>query len=398
MREAHTMDGQADQAVADQPSILALGVELGQVRGCLLENVSGSYRLAAWSNTPRREEATLDELAGELLTRMGQRLHRTLWQAHERMPLVASDDPIREPPLGQIAVSASPLPHTRVWLAGLTATQSMNAAREALTSSPAHVSGQTVYTADLQVSELVHAMAPMPPDLVVIVGGYDTADVQIQQPLLELSRLFGQVLARMAPPQRPGVVFAGNRWAAARAVEVFQAAGGGPMEVVANVQPAPDVIHRAALAQAVDFNYWRLCRRTEGFREISRWVTEPGHMTSLETNFAQLVQVWRELHDLPDLHGLYCGAAWWLHVWASRDQPGVNLRYVEPHRRPDALAAWPPLQLVAGEWPALLWPQPERCWWDRSGMTPIVAAVGQVAPQAMVQVLRSDLLEERHRE
>lgn len=393
------MGGQStDQPGTDQSSILALGVDLGHVRGCLLENVSGTYRLAAWSHTPRRTAATLDELAGELLTRLGQRLHRTLWHERERMPLVDSDDPIGEPPIGQIAVSASPLSHTRVWLAGLTTTQSMAAAMEALLSSPTHICGQTVYTADLQVSALVDALAHTTPDLVVIVGGYDSADAQIQQPLLELSRLFGQVLARMAPPQRPGVVFAGNRWAAARAVEVFQAAGGGLMEAVENVQPAPGVLHKAALARAVDFNYWRLCRRTEGFRELARWVTGPGHMTSLETNFAQIVQVWMELHDLPDLHGLYCGPAWWLHVWASRAQPGVAMRYVEPQGRPDALNAWPALQLVSGEWPALLWPQPDLSWWDRSGMVPIVAAVGQVAPQAMINVLRSDLLEEHRRE
>jgi hypothetical protein len=56
------------------------------------------------------------------------------------------------------------------------------------------------------------------------------------------------------------------------------------------------------------------------------------------------------------------------------------------------LDGWPPLQLVSGEWPAAFWPQPEIFWLDRSGMAPFVAAVGQMAPQAMLQVLRTDLL------
>ena len=167
------------------------------------------------------------------------------------------------------------------------------------------------------------------------------------------------------------------------------------MEAVENVQPSPKVIERAPLAQAVVFAYWRLCRYTDGFKDISRWVTAPGHITSLETSFIQLVQVWMELHGLPTLHGLYCGPAWWLHVWATRNQQTVDLRYVEPHVRPEALAAWPPLQLVSGEWPKTLWPQPSMYWCDRSGMTPMIATIGQVAPQAMIEVLRADLFETR---
>jgi hypothetical protein len=147
------------------------------------------------------------------------------------------------------------------------------------------------------------------------------------------------------------------------------------------------------LAQAVSFYYWRLCRRMDGFKELNRWMTAPGHVTSVETSFAQLLRVWMELHDLPELHGVYCGPAWWLHVCARSNQFGVHLRYVEPQVRPDDLNGWPPLQFVSGEWPVQLWPQPNTFWWDRSGFAPIVAAVGQVAPQAMMQVLRADLIE-----
>ncbi|MFM7585299.1 MAG: hypothetical protein ACKO9F_21580, partial [Caldilinea sp.] len=109
-------------------------------------------------------------------------------------------------------------------------------------------------------------------------------------------------------------------------------------------------------------------------------------------SFTQLVRLWMELHELPALHGLYCAPLWWLHVWATRGEPGVQIRFVEPQTRPPDAQSWPPLQLVSGEWPLALWPQPDLFWWDRSGMVPLVAAVGQSAPQAMLETLHSDLL------
>ncbi|MCB0147412.1 MAG: hypothetical protein KDE01_07130, partial [Caldilineaceae bacterium] len=56
------------------------------------------------------------------------------------------------------------------------------------------------------------------------------------------------------------------------------------------------------------------------------------------------------------------------------------------------LEGWPALQLVSGEWPDALWPRPDLYWWDRSAMAPFVSAVGQIAPQAMLQVMRTELL------
>jgi hypothetical protein len=71
------------------------------------------------------------------------------------------------------------------------------------------------------------------------------------------------------------------------------------------------------------------------------------------------------------------------------------MRYVAPNSKPPELDGWPPLRLVSGEWPAHLWPRPGGSWWDRGALAPLVAAVGQVAPQAMLQVLSSDILEPR---
>lgn len=381
-----------EAATSISGSILALGLELGAVRACLLEDVGGAYRVAAWHALPRRKEASLAATALDLCRQMGERLDRSLVDAAGNAPRTTSEDSVRVPPLQHIAIAASPRPHVRVWIAGLSLTQSMAAAHAALAGSPAHVIGYTVLGADLNITALTDALVTTAPDLLVIVGGFDDPDPATHQTLVELSRLLGQALTRLAPAQRPAVVYAGNRWAAPHVAEAVQTSGGGAIEAVANVQPAPETVHKTALARACTFHYWRLSRRAAGFREISRWVTPPGHITTLESAFAQLVQAWMELHGLPELHGLYCAPAWWLHIWAQRGRPGLNMYYCEPQTRPSALEGWPSLQLVSGEWPRSFWPQPDIFWLDRSGMTPFVAAVGQMAPQAMLQVLRTDLL------
>ena len=209
------------------------------VRACLLEMVNGRCRLAAWSSTPLQPNLSLDTQAGGLLQHLGDRLHRTLWNGDEGAPFVLSDEPTSYPPLGQIAVVASPRGHVRVWLAGLTATQSLAAAEEALGGGPAQIVGQTLHSADLQVGRLAAVLARIEIDLIVLVGGYDYPGSEGLQPLYELSRVFAAVLARTPPPQRPQVLFAGNRWAAAGVAEIFQAAGAGAIEVVENVRPAP---------------------------------------------------------------------------------------------------------------------------------------------------------------
>lgn len=378
-------------------SILSLGFDAGSVRACLLENISGHCRVAGWLQAPCRPDAPLDVQAGELLLALERRLHRPLWNAADAMPWITSDEPVRLPPLEQVAVAASPQGPLRTWLAGLTRTQSMAAVQTALAACPVQVVGVTPHSADLAVGALAAELAHAEPDLLVIAGGYDDPGEGVHggvgEPLYELARVLGPALARLAPMQRPALVFAGNRWAAPGVVELLQGAGVGPVEVVENVQPRPGLLHPAALGRAANFAYWRLCRRRAGLREISRWVTAPGHIATLESSFAQLVQVWMELLDLPHLHALYCGPAWSLHVLAAAGQQGLQLRYVAPGTRPAGWESWPPLQLVSGEWPRDLWPRPAVSWWDRRGLAPLVAAAGQAAPQAMIEALAADLLE-----
>lgn len=373
--------GAAGTGALSHGSILALGVEIHRVRACLLEEVSGVYRLAAWHSLARTRDTNLATLSAELCLQLGTRIGRQLVDAPGLAPFQADDDAVHSPPIEHVAVVASPSPQLRVWIAGLSLGQSMAATYEALCSSPARLIGHTVLGPAIQVTALAESLVTAAPDLLVIAGGFDDPSPATHHALVELSRLLGRALYRLAPAQRPAVVYAGNRWAAPHAAEAVQSAGGGTVEAVANVQPAPALLQKTALAQACYFHYERLCRRTPGFRELSRWVTPPGHMLSQESSFTQLVRLWMELHELPALHGLYCAPLWWLHVWATRGEPGVQIRFVEPQTRPPDAQSWPPLQLVSGEWPLTLWPQPDLFWWDRSGMVPLVAAVGQSAPK-----------------
>ena len=230
-------------AIDATSSVLTLGFDSVSVRAGLLELVNGCYRLAAWSNTPLQPNLSLDTQAGGLLQHLGDRLHRTLWNGDDGAPFVLSDEPASYPPVDQIAVVASPRGRVRVWLAGLTATQSLAAAEEALGGGPAEIVGQTLHSADLQVGRLAALLARIEIDLIVLVGGYDYPGSEGLQPLYELSRVFAAVLARTPPPQRPQLLFAGNRWAAAGVAEIFQAAGAGTIDVVENVRPAPGVLH-----------------------------------------------------------------------------------------------------------------------------------------------------------
>ena len=141
MNGSYCTRGAIVPAIDDPSSILALGFDAASVRACLLEMVSGRCRLAAWSSTPLQPDLSLDAQAGGLLQQLGDRLHRTLWNGDEGAPFVLSDEPTSYPPLGQIAVAASPRAHVRVWVAGLTATQSLVAAEEALAGGPAQIVG-----------------------------------------------------------------------------------------------------------------------------------------------------------------------------------------------------------------------------------------------------------------
>jgi hypothetical protein len=406
------MDTKMDETLAIEPatlpsaaptlnptfgSLLALGVTLEETTVCLLENVSGLYRLAGWSTQPRPAGASLTQPTVAACQQLGRQLGRALWDEEANTPFLQSPDALVYPPLEHVSIGISPQPRLRVWLVGLSS-ESLRAAHQALSSAPLHISGMTPLRPGLTSPQIATALADHQPEALVVVGGYDSPDPATHGWLLALCRLVGQALARLAPAERPTVFYAGNRWAAAAALPLLQQ-GAGPltMEALGNVLPHPHYPVYTELPVALSQLYWRQCQRTPGVAQLSRWATAPGHVASLESSFAQLVQIWMEYHGLPQLHGLYCTSHWWLHVWAEQAAQGVQLRFVKPATRPQGFADWPPLQLVSGPWPVQQWATPTTAWWDRHALAPLITVVGQVAPQAMLQVLEEDILEPRQR-
>jgi len=373
-------------------SLLALSVEPLVVRACLLESVDGHYRLAGWLSVPRDPTQDVAQQVADTCRRLGMRLGRRLWDERTDAPWLQAEDAIRFPPLSQVAAVASPRLHLRVWLAGLTPSGS-RAAQRALAACPVQTVGNTCLSIATNSGQLADELLAAQPEALVISGGYDNPDPAAQPALLLLNKLVGQAVARLPRGQRPSLFYAGNRWAAPQA-EALLRQDDGPIQVtvLGNVQPMPGQINSAELATALGYYFWQLCERTPGCGRVARWITSPGQMGNLETGFAQVTLAWMVQQRLSTLHSLYRTDAWWLHVWASERPSGIRLHFAPPQTRPPALADWPPLQLVSGEWPLTLWPPPNVYWHDPIGLAPLVAGIGQVAPLAMMQVLGLDLL------
>lgn len=70
----------------------------------------------------------------------------------------------------------------------------------------------------------------------------------------------------------------------------------------------------------------------------------------------------------------------------------TQLVYTAPGGLPDLLLSWPPLQLVCGDWPTDDRAVPAVAWWDRTGLTPLVATLGHIDLLAMMQIVQRDLM------
>lgn len=379
---------------------MAVALERGQTRLCLLENIRGSYRVAAWLTVPRRGERHLGEQLAAGCRRLGRLLGRRLWDEDAHAPFLTSADPIRRPPLEHLALTLSPLPPLRVWLAGLSEGFSLAALRQAASACPVEVVGTTTLSVQTQAdlaggAQLGRALRTLRPDVVVLAGGYDQEDELGRQPVHVLGVLLGNALLTLTPATRPLVIFAGNRFAAPELQSLMQQAGLS-MVVVPNVMPAPGVIRQAPLARGLDEYAAHLTKRLDGYRLLEQWHTGATAPLSVEANFVRLVEAWRQLQNLPDLHAVYSGERR-LHVWSAEGRDGVVTLSVAADDTTICPDGWPPPQLISGDWPAgadPLTPTQPAIWWDRHGLAPLVAALGAVAPVAVYQTLIHDILPE----
>jgi hypothetical protein len=365
--------------------------EVAGTRACLVEPVAGQYRAVGWINLARSPEGALPDQVAEACRRLGRRLGSVLWDEELNTPFTRTIDRVRFPPLDQVAGSLSARPPLRVIAAGLSRGGSIGAARDAVAAAPCTLAGELVYDAALDAAQVAALLEESVPDALVLTGGFDDERPAAQAAVLALGRAVAQAVARLPRSRRPLVLYAGNRAAAAHVEALFRPPDAPPFEVLENVLPEPGLRRRAALAQALSYAYWRLMQRFVGFKQVTRWVTEPGYAATVEARFVQLLEAWALRRELSGLHGVYCGPAWWLHAWVDRARGEIHLHYAAPGTRPPGVEGWPPLRFVSGEWPAP-WPRPAGAWWDPVALAPVIAGLGQTAPHALIQVLEADIV------
>jgi hypothetical protein len=376
-------------------SILALGGDQDQAIVLLIEPVEGIYRLVGWHLLPLtvNEETRYTLLEGltQACQQLGRQLGHTLWDAARGTPALADPEPALGLALGHVVAVADPLPPLRAWIAGLSVGESLAAAQEAITAAPCEPVALYRMGPEEDPLALAAELANANPDVLIVTGGYDQADEAARLPVLALCELVAIAVRRLPPNQRPRLCFAGNRWAAAAAMDLWRQIPEIEAQAVLNVLPELGKMQTSSLAVTLSQWYWSRCKAAPALQQMASWITSPAVLRSQQWSFAQAVRLWREIHNLPHLHALYCGHHHWMHVWSTEEEVGVRVRFVVPQTRPAPLDRWPPLRLVSGPWPDL-WPRPELSWQEPQRLLPVAAAIGQINAEAALHVLMYDLL------
>lgn len=368
--------------------MLAVGVEPHLLRACVMDRVEQEHRLLGWIHVERSAHTPLTAQLAAVVRRLGLRLGRRLWNDEAQGPFTAGDDVVAAPPLeivGAAVAEHAPLP---VWTVGLTARGSLAALHRALTATQSEIVGSTTLSTLLDVDLLSRELSLARPQLLLFAGGYEHADAETRGHVVKLATVVSRAVAQLPERRRPGVIYAGNSQVADAVCTLFADAATAHVQQAPNVQPEPAVVRRGELTRLVQEQHWRHLRLMPGIGKVAHWVTPPLQLTSMETAFAQLVQTWRDYHDLPSLHGIYVGSGRRLHAWSVRSRPDMGLHYAPGDAPVTSPPGWPPVELFSGDWVA----RPSGVlWWDQSGLAPLVATLGHVAPEAVLQVLRRDI-------
>ena len=373
-------------------TVFAVGAEVDRQTACLMEPISGSYRLAAWWVAPSGLQRTVAEQIEDLCVRLGRRLRRQLWDYDRAAPYTQTADPVTAPPLQHVSVVASPRRHLRIWVVGLTPHNSLASSIGALEASQAEVVGTTVLESRQDVELLAHELNATRPEALVLAGGYDSEVRETQRSIYRMTQNVARALQAIPEDDLPEIIFAGNPFAYRDVAAILRSALPCTISRVNNVQPAPDRTYGHGLSQAADKLYLRKCRQMREFSRLEEWTTDSAPIMTIESSFARLVQLWLQLNELPELHGVYSGGDRWLHVWADADADRVLARFAAPGPLPDDGISWPPIRLVSGPWQADEEIPSSVLWWDVIGLAPVAAAAAAVAPRAAVETLRADIL------
>ncbi len=397
-------------------NILVLGAEPQRVTAAVIEPVEEIYRLIGWQTgdlpagtSPGQSAAALVQAVNRLETQF----NISLWDEEEDRPRLHTYDPALVEGVGQAVAVADLLPPLRVWMAGLSGGTSLIAGKEALAGALCDHVATYRFSPWRSTDELAAELELLHPNVILAVGGYEETDRRGQEQVLDLCRHVIDAAVKLPSEDRPLFCFAGNSQTAEAALAYWHGRTSGSEALLAVNVLAPDTGQGdAALAKVLERYHWRRSQEMPAMRRIAAWPNHPAELRSTQWAFVQAVRLWSRRHRLPSLHGLYAAADRWLHVWTSAPSingdrrgpdlsseqfaPGggqVRICCVRPGERPDYLADWPPLRLVSGPWPEH-WPRPSSHWWDPLGLVPVVAGAGQVAPEASLQVLSSDILEE----
>lgn len=382
----------------ESESILVLGGDRTEGAVLLVEPVAGRYRLVGWERISQRNgllehPQPLPALLTEVCFRLGERLGRPLWDEETGTPQAHESEPGLGLAIGQVLAFADVKEPLQAWIGGLSAGESLTAASIALNGAYCQPAALYRTSGQDDVDILAREFTALQPDVAVVVGGYDRPRPASIDSVLDLCETVALAVYRLLPTERPLLCFAGSRWAASEARDLWQSLPGNlATEIVANVAPAPGIRQPTGLAVALSHHYWRSSRALSELQKISDWVTRPGELRSVHWAFAQGVRVWREVQGLPNLHGLHIGSRRRLHVWADRESTAVRVRFVEPGEEAAELNDWPPIGLVSGPFPENLEKLEPTGWHDPLGFVPFAAGIGQIHPDAALDVLNYDLL------
>ncbi|MCY3902585.1 MAG: glutamate mutase L [Caldilineaceae bacterium] len=397
-------------------NILLLGAEPRRATAALIEPVEEIYRLMGWQSTDLPADASPGQCAAALVqavNRLENQFDISLWSEEEDRPRLHTYDPALVKGVGQAVAVADLLPPLRVWMAGLSGGTSLIASRDALAGALCNCVATYRYSPWRSTDELAAELELLRPDVILAVGGYQETDRRGQEQVLALCRHVIDAAVKLPFEDRPLFCFAGNRQSAQAALGYWHGRTEGSAAVLAANVLAPDAGQRdTALARVLEQHHWQRSQQMPAMRRIAGWLNHAPELRSTQWAFVQAVRLWARHHRLTSLHGLYAAADRWLHVWTtgtaadagregqrqatgpfSPEGAGLRLCCVRPGERPDFLAGWPALRLVSGPWPEQ-WPRPVSHWWDPLGLVPVVAGAGQVAPEASLQVLSADILEE----
>ncbi len=401
-------------------TILALAAEPQRAVAVLIEPVEGIYRMVAWQTVELSEQVGPERCADALVqavNRLESQFSITLWDRQRDRPYANASSPAAGEGVGQTVVVADLQPPLRVWLTGLSGGGSLAAAEAALAGALCNPVATYLPSPYHSANALAKELRLLRPEVILVVGGYEQIGWRIQEQVLALSRRVIEAASLLSAEDRPLFCYAGNRASAEPVLALWRQLSGGSAALAAdNVLAAPGNGGAASLHSVLAQLHWQKSVDLPAMRRLAEWLDPPLILSSTQWAFAQGVRLWMRRQRLSELHGLYAGGDRWLHVWAQEasEQGGGSLRIscVRPGERPNALSEWPAIRLVSGHWPPG-WPRPSRpasgpgssrastmppYWWDPLGLVPVVAGIGQSAPEAALQVLAADIFEENNQE